>query len=175
MKISTNRKTRQYIAGDEVTAQIAECADKNGNLGMKLFILENGKPGNTFFYHSFGAYADKGRYYFEQFLNHLQVPEGLEIDEKWFIGKRVQVVLGERESPTDGKKYLNIASYVSVVDSSEVKAIDPFINGSDLTADIPFDDAKPVNKKEVKSPPKKKVAGENTSPTRPDFVALMDE
>ena len=52
MKINTTRKTKIYQAGDEVTAQIAECKETNGNLGFKLFIMENGKVSSNFFYHS---------------------------------------------------------------------------------------------------------------------------
>lgn len=175
MKINTTRKTKQYRAGDEVTAQIAECQDKNGNLGMKLFIIEDGKPGNTFFYHSYGAYQGKGSFFFEKLLDHLNVPEGIDIDEKWFVGKRLQVVLGERVSPTDGKAYLNIASYVNVENSSETK-INPFINDSDLTADVPFElvdgvafeSPKPAKKK--KGPP-----GETAIDARPDYTALLNE
>lgn len=172
MKISTNRKTKIYQAGDEVTAQIDETKDSNGNLGFKFFIVENGVMTNSFFYHSIGAYEGKGSYYFDLLLNNLNVPEGLEIDEKWFIGKRVRVILGDYTN-TAGKTYLNIASYVKQTgEKEELRKIEPFINGSDLTADIPFETEK-------KLPPKKsatkKTPGMDTGVARPDFMALIQE
>lgn len=171
MKISTTRKTKTYQAGDEVTAQITEVKEANGNLGFKLYVMENGVMGSTFFFHSIGAYTDKGSYYFDLLLNHLGTPEGIEIDENYFIGKRVQVVLGQYTN-AQGKTYLNIASYVRPTgDSEKIAGIDPFINGSDLTADVPFEIAKALN-----VPKKgKKTPGENTAVNRPDLMSLLEE
>ena len=175
MKINTTRKTKIYQAGDEVTAQIAECKETNGNLGFKLFIMENGKVSSNFFYHSIGSYDGKGAYYFDLLLNHLQVPEGLEIDEKWFIGKKVQVILGSYTSQSDtSKTYINIASYVKPTGETEkIAGLNPFPNGSDLTADIRFDRApdEPALPKKTK----KTVPGENTSPARPDYMKMLED
>lgn len=180
MKFNTTRKTKIYQAGDEVTAQISEVKETNGNLGFKLFIVENGVVGSNFFYHSIGAYQGKGAYYFDLLLNHLQVPENIEIDEKWFIGKRVQVILGSYTNPSNPEKtYLNIASYVKPTgDTEKINGIDPFINGSDLTADVPFDMVgglafeKPATTTKKK---KKETPGENTGVDRPDFMTLIQE
>lgn len=178
MKINTTRKTKIYQAGDEVTAQIAECKETNGNLGFKLFIIENGVTSSNFFYHSINSYADKGAYYLDLLLNHLNVPEGIEIDERWFLGKRVQVILGDYTN-TAGKTYLNIASYVRQTGEKEtIKKIDPFINESDLTADVKFDkfvtDVDSATQKPATKKPKK-VPGEDTNPNRPDFMKLIQD
>lgn len=177
MKINTTRKTKIYQAGDEVSAQITEVKEGNGNLGFKLYILENGVMGGTFFFHSIGAYQGKGSYYFDLLLNHLQVPENIEIDEKWFIGKRVQVILGSYTNPaTPEKTYLNIASYVKPTgDSEKINGINPFINGSDLTADVTFEKFAADNTPTQKKTTSKKTPGENTSPNRPDFMKLIQD
>ena len=131
---------------------------------------------HSFFYHSFGAYQEKGAYYFEQFLDHLKVPEGITIDEKWFIGKRVQVILGERQSPTDKKFYLNIASYVNVTESVETP-VDPFGHNNDLTQDVPFDtDSDNAATPTPKVNKRKKITpGETAIDQRPDYTTLLNE
>lgn len=177
MKISLNRTTKTYSAGDEVTAQIIECTEKNGNLGLKLAIIENGKPGNTFFYHTIGAYADKGRFYLEQLLDHLKAAENGEIDERWFIGKRVTCVLGSYTNPSTAKTYINLGSYVNSVDAS-LDPVDPFGHNNDLTADVPFQPDEPNTvKQSVKRVRKAVTADEKVSTIdqRPDYTKLLDD
>lgn len=179
MKISLKRTTKSYVAGDEVTAQITEVNENNGNLGLKLYIIENGKPGTTFFYHSIGSYAEKGRYYLEQLLNHIGAPEDGEIDEKWFIGKRVTVILGDYIAPSTGKKYINIASFVDTSNFS-VEKVDPFGKDNDLTFDIPFGKDEQQSLPFDSDEPKKKTKtakqkSETLMIERPDFTTLLDD
>lgn len=163
MKFNTTRKTKNYSAGDEVTVQIAEIKESENrkSIGMKLYIIEGNAVTNTFFFNSIGDPMGKGSYYLDRFMDAVGVPEGLDIDLNYFVGKRFSCILGEDNRT--GKNYLTVDKYLNS-DMEETTESFPF---SLNEGEVSFMDDKPT-KKGVKK-------GKNPdTPTRIDYTEAFE-
>lgn len=166
MKLNTTRKTKTYNSGDEVTLLITESKEVNGNLSLKTVIVDGSNPTNVIIYHTVGDPTGKGVYYFDQLLNAIGVPEGVEIDENYFKGKRFNAILGKKE--WQGKEYLTVGTFISANLEEEIDKLPFELPGESQDEDF-------GQKSEVKPKKGKLKNGNPDSPTRIDYTTLLDQ
>lgn len=114
---STKRMLKTFVPGDEITAKIVDIAINGNNLGLTLTPIDNGKEMSFKLFHTFGAYETKGRYFFEQFLNCMNVPEDV-TSERWFINRTVKFIC--KENTWDGKTFLAVDRWLPITDKDSV-------------------------------------------------------
>jgi len=165
MKISGKRQIKQYQAGDIVQMNIEVIKEtKAGHLNMKCNIMDGKSVGKAVVYHTFGSPNDKGRFFFEKFLDAVGVPE-MDIDEKWFTNKKFWCSLKDNEY--EGKKNLAIDEFIDKDDADVTGTPSMQLP---LTEDV--DLIKPAPKKTRK----KKETVNNSNPVREDnFNEIFNE